>query len=89
MVVWSGQGESVVGSGMGVPGGQKTRPGGLVGAQGRDAVNVGGSPPDRVDQLFGFCNPFRPPVYSTQEVRGNADTILVGEVHMSLTEGAN
>ena len=73
-------------SGMGVPGGQKTRPGGLVGAQGQNAGNVGASPPDRDDQLFG-CTPLRPPVYSTPEVRGNADTTLVGEVDMSLTQG--
>ena len=72
---------------MGVPGGQETRPGGLVGTQGQNAGNVGGSPPDRVDQLFGFYTPFRPPVYSTPEVRGNADTTLVGEVDMSLTQG--
>ena len=38
-----------------------------------------GSPPDRVDQLFGFCTPFRPPVYNTPGVRGNGDTTLVGE----------
>ena len=74
-------------SGMGVPGGQETRPGGLVGAQGQNAGNVGGSPPDRVDQLYGFCTPFRPPVYSTPEVCGNAGTTLVGEVDMSLTQG--
>ena len=67
-------------------GGQKARPGGLVGAQGRDAGNMGGSPPDRVDQLFGFGIPFRPPVYSTPEVRGNADTMLVRKVDMSSTQ---
>ena len=38
------------------------------------------------DQLFG-CTPLRPPVYSTPEVRGKADTTLVGEVDMSLTQG--
>ena len=46
----------------------------------------GGPPPDRVDQLLGFCTQFRPPVYSTPEVRGNADTTLVGEVDMFFTQ---
>ena len=42
---WSfgrGRGSPLLWCGMGVPGGQKARPGGLVGAQGRDAGNVGG-----------------------------------------------
>ena len=72
---------------MGVPGGQGARPGGLVGLQGQSAGNMGGSPPHRVDQLFGFCTQFRPPVYSTPEVHGNADTTLVREVDMLLTQG--
>ena len=38
---------------------------------------MGGSPPDRVDHLFGLCNPFRPPVYGTLGVLRNDDTILV------------
>ena len=66
-------------SGMDVPVGQGARLGGLVGSQGQNAGNVGDSPPERVDQLFDFCTPFRPPVYSTPEVRGNANTTLVGE----------
>ena len=57
------------------------------GLRGQNAGNVGGSPPDRVDQLFGFCTSFRPPVYSTPGERKKADTTLVGEVDMSLTQG--
>ena len=41
---------------------------------------MGDPPPDWVDQLIGFCTTFRPPVYSTPEVLGNADTTLVREV---------
>ena len=48
---------------------------------------MGGSPPDRVDQLFGLCTPFRPPVYGTRRVRGNGDSTIVEEVDMSLTRG--
>ena len=66
-------------SDMGVPGAQGARAGGLVGPQGENAWEMGGSPPDRVDQLFGFCTPFRPPVYNTPGVRGNGNTTLVGE----------
>ena len=46
---------------MGVPGSQGASPGGLVGPPEQNARTVGGSPPDRVDQLFGFCTSFRPP----------------------------
>ena len=49
--------------------------------------NIGGSPADRVDQLFGLCTPFRPPVYGTRRVRGNGDSTIVEEVDMSLTRG--
>lgn len=49
-----------------------------------------GPVPDRFDQLFGFVMPFRPPVYSTPHVRVVDDTsTVVGEVDMSLTQGAS
>ena len=51
---------------MGVPGAQGATAGGLVGPKGKK----GGSPPDSVDQLFGLCAPFRPPVYIPQECVG-------------------
>ena len=60
---------------MGVPGAQGATAGGLVGPKGKK----GGSPPDSVDQLFGLCASFRPPVYSTPGVRGNGHTTLLGE----------
>ena len=56
------------------------------GIKGLDVGKVGVLP-DRVDQLFGFCTSFRPLLYSTPEVCGNAETTLVGEVDMSLIEG--
>ena len=72
---------------MGVPGAQGARAGGLVGPQGENAWEMGGSPPDRVDQLFGFCTPFRPPVYNTPGVRGNGNTTLVGKGRHVLDRG--
>lgn len=54
-------------SALGIPGGQGAKPGALVGPPGQYAGNVGGSPPDRADQLFVSCSPFRPPAYSTTE----------------------
>ena len=65
---------------MDVPGGKGARAGGLEGLQGQNAGKMGGSPPDRVDHLFGLCNPFRPPVYGTLGVLRNDDTILVGKL---------
>ena len=38
--------------------------------------NIGGSPADRVDQLFVFCTPFRPSVYGAPGVRGGRRHVL-------------
>ena len=59
-------------SDMDVSGFHGARPGGLMGPQGQMQATWGSSP-DRVDKLFGFCTPFRLPVYSNPEVRGDAD----------------
>ena len=56
---------------MGIPVVQGAMAGGLEGPQGQNVGKMGGSPPDRVDQLFGLRTPFRPPVYGTLGVRGN------------------
>ena len=72
---------------MGIPVVRGARTGGLEGPQGQNAGKMGGSPPDRVDQLFGLCTPFRPPVYGTHRVRGNGDSTIMEEVDMSLTHG--
>lgn len=44
--------------------------------------DIGGSVPDRFDQLFGFVTPFRPPVYSTPQARTVEDSTVVGEVDL-------
>ena len=70
-----GRGSQVFLINMGVPGAKRARADGLVGPKGQTL----GLTPERVDQLFGFCTPFRPPVHSTPGVRGNGDITLLGE----------
>ena len=50
VVFWSREGIPLSLSVMGVPGSQGARPGGLVGSPEQYTGNLGGSPPDRVDQ---------------------------------------
>ena len=73
--------------GMGVPGSRNSEPGGLVGATGQHLGIGKGPSPDRVDQLFAFVAPCRPPVNSTPPVCRGEDSTVVGDFDMSLTLG--
>ena len=64
---------------MGVHGSLISEPGGLVGVTGQ-YIGIGKGPsPERVDQLFGFVTPFRPPMNSSSEVCRGEDSKLVGD----------
>ena len=71
--------------GMGVPGSLNSEPGGLVGATGHYIGIRKGPSPDRVEQLFGFVTPCRPPVNSTPQVCRGEDSTEVGDFDTSLT----
>ena len=48
-------------------------------------IGIGKGPsPDRVDQLFGFVTPCRPPVNSTPQVCRGEDSTIVGDFDTSL-----
>lgn len=57
VVVRSRESESVVVKWHSCPGVQGARPGDFFGPPGQNAGNVGGSPPDRVEQLLDFVLP--------------------------------
>lgn len=48
---------------------------------------MGDHVPDRLDQLFVFVTPFKPPVYSTPQAKTVEDSTVLGEVDMPLTRG--